>query len=55
MLTVSDHPEFLRLGGAIRFYTHEGKVRFQINLEPIRSAGLTISCKLLRLADIYNP
>jgi len=55
LLTVGDSPDFLGQGGMIRFYRKAGKVRLQINPEVARAAGLTISSKLLRIADIYVP
>lgn len=50
VLTVSDMEEFLQLGGAIGFLIWESKIRFGINLQAARRAGLRISSKLLSLA-----
>ncbi len=55
ILTVSDMPEFLETGGMIQFIAANKKIRFQINPEASESAGLKISSKLLRLAEIVNP
>jgi preprotein translocase subunit Sec61beta len=55
VLTVGDTRDFARLGGMIRFFESDEKVRFQINPDAAREAGLIISCKLLRLAEIYTP
>ena len=55
ILTVSDHPDFLKQGGMIRFYTKDNKINLQINPEAAKSANLTISSKLLRLAEIVTP
>ncbi|MBL7700457.1 MAG: YfiR family protein [Chitinophagaceae bacterium] len=56
ILTISDQPNFLKQDGMIRFMNQQNKIRFEINVEAARSAGLEISSKLLRLADIYtNP
>lgn len=55
MLTVGDNPAFIRAGGMIRFFSEDSKIRLQINPEAARSSGLTISSKLLRLADISIP
>lgn len=55
MLTVGDNPAFIRAGGMIRFFSEDSKIRLQINPEAARSSGLTISSKLLRLADISVP
>jgi hypothetical protein len=50
ILTVSDLEGFGDSGGVIRFVT-ETRVRFRINTAAARRARLTISSKLLRLAD----
>lgn len=52
ILTVSDVPGFLQVGGAIGFST-SNRVQLRINSEAARRAGLSISSKLLRLAQ--NP
>jgi len=50
ILTVSDLEGFEREGGMIRFVT-QTRVRFRINSAAASEANLTISSKLLRLAD----
>ncbi|GAB2769490.1 hypothetical protein GCM10027275_09980 [Rhabdobacter roseus] len=55
ILTVGDAPAFLAMGGMIRLYRQAGKIRLQINPERTRAAGLTLSAKLLRLADLSVP
>jgi len=50
ILTVSDDPSFNKLGGIIRFYTEDNKIRFQINLSRSKEARLSISSKLLSVA-----
>jgi hypothetical protein len=54
VLTVSDMPGFASAGGAIGFVLEDGKVGFQINPGAARRAGLRISSKLLRLAEIVD-
>lgn len=54
VLTVGDAPEFARLGGMIRFSTENNKTKIQINLEVAKEASLSISSKLLRLAEIVG-
>ncbi len=51
ILTVSDIPNFTRLGGMIGFTISGDKVRFEINLGAARSSKLEISSKLLKLAE----
>jgi hypothetical protein len=52
ILTVGDAPGFTRLGGIIRFYTRDDKIKLQINLEQSKAAQLNISSKLLSVAKI---
>ena len=54
ILTVGDAEEFTRRGGMIRFVTENNKVRLRINVEAAKAAGLTISSKLLRPAEIVT-
>ncbi|HWD20362.1 MAG TPA: YfiR family protein [Verrucomicrobiae bacterium] len=54
MLTVSDLNNFTAHGGIIRFFTDNNKVRFRINLEAARACQLTISSRLLQLADVVK-
>lgn len=55
VLTVSDAPGFAQEGGMIEFVTNRNKIRLRINLEAARVGELTISSKLLRLADLVAP
>ena len=55
ILTVSDAANFIGQGGMIRFITESNKIQFQINPEAAKAANLTISSKLLRLAEIVVP
>lgn len=50
VLTVSDDPRFTRMGGMIRFFTEDNKIRLEINVERSKAAQLNISSKLLSLA-----
>ncbi|MGC1242621.1 MAG: YfiR family protein [Chryseosolibacter sp.] len=52
ILTVSDAPGFTKKGGIINFYRENNKVRFEVNVDAARSAHVTLSSKLLRLAKI---
>ena len=54
VLVVGDMPGFAGAGGDIGFVIDEGKVGFQINPTAARRAGLKISSKLLRLAEIVD-
>jgi len=54
VLTVSDAAEFAKAGGAVGFVVRNGKVAFQINVGAAGRAGLKVSSKLLRLAEIVE-
>ncbi|MDE3083993.1 MAG: YfiR family protein [Verrucomicrobiota bacterium] len=51
ILTVGDWGDFTLRGGMIRFITRNHKIRFRINADAAKAAHLTISSKLLRLAE----
>ena len=55
ILTVSDAERFAERGGMIRFVTDRSRIRLQINPEPAEAARLTISSKLLRVAEVITP
>ena len=52
VLTVGESDGFFRNGGMVNFATESGKIRLKINLEEVQDAGLSVSSKLLRLADV---
>lgn len=54
ILTVGDAANFARQGGIVRFLTEDNRTRIRINLEAAKKAELTISSKLLRVAEIVN-
>lgn len=54
ILTVSDIPDFAQRGGMIGFFDQDRRIRFQINVEAAQEAGLSISSKLLQLAQIIH-
>jgi hypothetical protein len=51
ILTVGDSEDFALHEGMIQFITEKNKIRMRINLEAVKAAGLTISSKLLRVAE----
>lgn len=53
-LTVSDDEDFIRVGGALRFFLADNKVRFEINLPAAEQAHLKLSAKLLSLARVIG-
>ena len=54
VLTVSDIKGFTSYGGIIQFKLVDNKVRFNINIDAAKRAGLTISSKLLSLATVVR-
>lgn len=55
VLTVADLERFVPRGGMVRFYkSPEGKVRLRVNLPAVSAAQLTLSSKLLRVADVVE-
>lgn len=55
VLTVSDLDEFANEGGMICFVVVDNKVRLRVNPDAAKAAGLTLSSKLLRVAQIVGP
>jgi hypothetical protein len=55
ILTVADTEGFIRSGGMIHLYKNqENKIRLRINLNVVKGCGLTVSSKLLRVAEIVH-
>jgi hypothetical protein len=52
ILTVGDDLHFLEAGGIVSFYLEDGKVRFEIQAEAAKAAGLRVSPQLLKLGKI---
>jgi hypothetical protein len=55
ILTVGESEGFSKQGGMVSFVRQKGKIRLKINLQAVQAADLTVSSKLLRLADIVEP
>jgi hypothetical protein len=54
ILTVSELANFAKQGGIVRFFTEDNRTRIRINLDAAKKAELTISSKLLKVADVVN-
>ena len=54
MLTVGDTGHFAHLGGMIRFFREEDRIRLEINLDAAEKEGLKLSSNLLNLARIMR-
>ncbi|MBT2970029.1 MAG: YfiR family protein [Candidatus Thiodiazotropha sp. (ex Ctena orbiculata)] len=50
VLTVSEITDFSKQGGMIELYRINSRIRFKINLQAAREAGLDLSSRLLKLA-----
>jgi hypothetical protein len=50
ILTVGETDRFIAAGGMVNFTREASKIRFQINNDAAKTAGLKISSKLLSLA-----
>ncbi|BCX89647.1 hypothetical protein MIN45_P2020 [Methylomarinovum tepidoasis] len=50
VLTIGETPGFVEFGGIVNLIRQDNRVRFEINLEAARSAGIAISSRLLKLA-----
>lgn len=53
-LTVGDAAAFLDKGGMIQFVSQDERIRLRINLDAATAAGLTLSSKLLRPAQVIT-
>ncbi len=54
VLTVSDADRFAERGGIVQLYIEDGRMRFAINLQNVKAAGLSLSSQLLSLARIVG-
>ncbi|MBT3342693.1 MAG: YfiR family protein [Gemmatimonadetes bacterium] len=54
ILTVGDGEDFVRAGGMIGFVIRGKKVRFLVNPAAAEAAGIRLSSRLLRVAEIYG-
>jgi hypothetical protein len=54
VLLVSDSEKFANHGGMIEFTLRDNKIKLIVNLKSVNSAGLKLSSKLLRMAEILE-
>lgn len=52
LLTISEIPDFAVSGGMIELFEERGQIRFRVNLEAVEAGDLTLSSRLLSLAEI---
>jgi len=55
VLTIGETDRFLDYGGAINLFLIDGHIGFEVNLEVLARAGVTISSNMLRLGQIRDP
>jgi len=53
-LSVGDGEAFAEGGGMIGFVNREGRIKLQINMKALQQSGLTVSAKLLEVAEIVG-
>jgi len=53
-LTVGEGEEFAKQGGMVGFVSRQDKIKIQINLKAFKQSGLTVSAKLLEVAEIVE-
>jgi hypothetical protein len=51
-LTIGESDRFLDLGGAVNFYLTDGHIAFEVSLDAVERAGVTVSSNLLRVGQI---
>lgn len=51
VLTIGESNRFLDLGGAVNLMLVDGRITFEVNLDALERAGITISSKLLRFGQ----
>lgn len=54
ILTVSDSEGFTEAGGMVSFEPGDRRIRLRVNANAVREANITISSKLLRVAEIVD-
>lgn len=54
ILLVSDSENFARSGGMVQFALRDNKLKLIVNLAAVKEAGLKLSSKLLRMAEILE-
>jgi hypothetical protein len=54
VLTVGVLPAFTKIGGTVRLFVEDGRMRFAVNLESAQRVSLRLSSGMLRLARIVK-
>lgn len=54
ILTIGEFEGFTQMGGVINFFEERNRLRFKVNIDAAKRAGLTMSSQLLGSAQIYR-
>ena len=54
VLTVGETADFVSLGGIVNLFSHDGRLKFEIEPSRARRSGLRISSRLLKLAIVLD-
>ncbi|MFZ0724840.1 MAG: YfiR family protein [Desulfobacterales bacterium] len=54
ILTIGEIEGFTQMGGVINFFEDKNRLRFKVNIDAAKRAGLTMSSQLLGSAQIYR-
>lgn len=54
LLVVGHEPGFAARGGHVNFFVEDERLRFEVNLETVRAAGLRLNSRMLKLARIVD-
>jgi len=55
ILTVSDKPDFLDMGGMIVLIENDNRLQFEVDLDTVRKYGLNLNSQVLKIArDVRN-
>jgi len=54
ILTIGEIEGFTQMGGVINFFEEKNRLRFKVNIDAAKRAGLTMSSQLLGSAQIYR-
>ncbi|MGW8186664.1 MAG: YfiR family protein [Desulfobacterales bacterium] len=54
ILTIGEIEGFTQMGGVINFFEEQNRLRFKVNIDAAKRAGLTMSSQLLGSAQIYR-
>ncbi|MEO7276141.1 MAG: YfiR family protein [Vicinamibacterales bacterium] len=54
VFTMGDANDFVSTGGMVKLFRRNGRLCFEVNLEPIHRAGMKLSARVLVLADVVR-